>query len=126
MMLSGGVLEETDVAAEPCSREALLTQVRELTERLEAETAVLQQEIVGRMVTVNCAALPATLIESELFGYEKAPSRGRSPGRPAASRSRIAARCCSMRSASCRSSCRARPAGPGGSRGWSPRGRNAP
>ncbi len=33
------------------------------------------------MITVNCAALPANLIESELFGREKGPSRGLMQGR---------------------------------------------
>jgi len=35
------------------------------------------------MVKVNCAANPGTLIESELFGREKARTRAPSPGRQA-------------------------------------------
>jgi two-component system response regulator HydG len=42
------------------------------------------QRATGRLVTVNCAAIPETLLESELFGYEQGAftgARGRKEGR---------------------------------------------
>ena len=61
------------------------------------------------MVIVNCASLPATLIESELFGREAGPTQAQPPRRLAASRSPMDRRCSSMRSGnfplSCRRSC---------------------
>ena len=59
----------------------------------------------GPFIVIDCGAIPATLIESELFGHERgsftgAPRRARAPSKP-----RWAARCCSMRWASYLSTC---------------------
>src|SRR5713226_7678881 len=48
-------------------------------------------------VALDCGAIPETLIESELFGYEKAPSRGRTGERRGTSNWRRAAPCSSTR-----------------------------
>ena len=60
-------------------------------------------------ITVNCAAIPENLLESELSATRKAPSPARLPAASANSRRRTAARCCSTKSpkwmCGCRPSC---------------------
>jgi transcriptional regulator with PAS, ATPase and Fis domain len=51
----------------------------------------------GPFIPINCAAIPGTLLEAELFGVEAGPLPMRGSGRQGSSRRRTAARCSSTK-----------------------------
>ena len=72
---------------------------KELAARLIHENGARRDK---PFVPVNCGAIPETLVESELFGYRKGAFTGATEDREASSRPRMAGRCSSTRSRSCR------------------------
>jgi transcriptional regulator with PAS, ATPase and Fis domain len=63
----------------------------------------------GPFVAVNCAAIPETLLEAELFGYERGAFTDARQAKPGLFQTATGARCSSTRSACsprpCRASC---------------------
>ncbi len=60
----------------------------------------------GPFVAINCAAIPESILEAELFGYEKGAFTGADRAREGRFERRAAARCSSTRSARSRATCR--------------------
>ena len=98
-------------------REIELVSGSELSVLIQGETGVGKELVAQRLharsraraaaaVSLNCAALPETLVDSELFGHVKGAFTGAVGDRPASSSWPTAARCSSTRSASCRCRCR--------------------
>ncbi len=76
---------------------------KELVAQLIHESGARRE---GRFVPVNCGAIPTELMESELFGHKRGSFTGAVADKKASSRAPKAARCSSMRSPTCRCTCR--------------------
>ena len=85
------LVEHTEIVGESLAMKKVLSQAEQVA-RTESTVLILGETGTGKellaraihgmssrkdrpLVTVNCASLPPTLIESELFGREKGPTR---------------------------------------------------
>jgi len=98
------VLEDVDVVART-NTTVLIYGEPGTGKELIAEAIHTQSERRGALVKVNCAAVPASLIESELMGHEKGAFTGAVSRRVGRSRQLMTGRSFSTRSARCRSTC---------------------